>query len=382
MNSPSKTHSPVVKKWQIIDLVRTGCIISAMSVHIYSNVAFGNPWVCWLWGRFCVNGIYGVYVFFIVSGFLITHVIACGNQSIFQPGLARFYLQRIGRIWPLYFLCLIFGGVIFIFIPAPSPLFTFCFNPLGKQDLWFWLSLPTFLFNWLLVFRPTWDYRPYWMILWSLSIEEQFYLLYPLVLRMVKNLKNFIWFLGLVILTAISWRIFFYLHPAPNDFIQGYASLAKFDLIAWGILFYLAVQKFGPFLLKHPRINFCFFLAGLLILTVTYFGTRENNAWDEIFVSEALALGAGCLILGGLHIRFLESKGLKLLSFPGKYCFGCYLLHPTVLYFVRPWMDRVNIFLGFFLFIILITLVAAFSYHFFELPANRLIRKTFGLQHP
>jgi peptidoglycan/LPS O-acetylase OafA/YrhL len=371
----SKHRDQEVKKWQIIDLVRSVCVIAAMSVHIYTNVPFNNPVVCWLWGRFCTNGIYGVFLFFIVSGFLITHVIASNTGNLFKPDLFRFYIQRIGRIWPLFFLCFISGLVIFLYLPKNSPFYIDYFAPLGKYDFWFWFSLPTFLFNWLLVLRPSWNYSFHWMLFWSLAIEEQFYLFYPLALRKIKNKKKLFFCLGLTIFIAIGWRILFHFFRGHNDFIQSYASLAKFDLIALGILLYLAIQKYGPFLSKHKKTSIFLCTTGLTILILTYFGSRENDSFDEIFVPEAFGLGLGGFLLGGLYLPLFESKYLSIPSLPGKYCYGCYLLHPTLLLFIHPFIDKVNIFLSFFLFIIMITLVAAVSYHFFELPANRLVRR-------
>lgn len=309
-----------------------------------------------------------------VSGFLITHVIARDSGGLFKPDLPRFYIHRIGRIWPLFLLCLSFGVAIFLFAPSTSALYQDHFSPGNRHDFWFWFSASTFLFNWLLVFRPNWNYSAYWMILWSLAIEEQFYLLYPWALGKIKKVGYFLMVLGLTVLTGLAWRAYFYFQHGPNGFIQSYASPAKFDLIAFGILLYLAFRNFGPFFSKHKKTCVGTTLVGLLVLLAGYFGSRENDPFQEIFIPEVLACGLFLFLLGSLHLAFWESPRLRLLSLPGKYCYGCYLLHPFVLFFIRPLLGKTGVFSGFAIFIVFTTLVAWASYHFFELPVNRRIR--------
>ena len=349
-----------------------------MGVHYYSNVPFDRPWKAWLWGRFCVNGFYGVFLFFMVSGFLITHVIARDTGGLLKPDLPLFYVHRAGRIIPLFLLCLLLGAAIFLFAPPDSALYHEYFTPGGNHDAWFWLSVSTFTFNWLQVLRPDWNYSVHWLILWSLAIEEQFYLLYPWALAKLGSLKNLRITLGLTILVGIAWRVLFFFIRGHNDFVESYASPAKFDLIACGILLYLAAQNYGPVLSCRKKTCWFLCLAGGVTVLLAYFGTRENNTLHEIFVPEILAGGLFLFLLGGLHLPFWDSPWLKLWSYPGKYCYGCYLLHPLVLFLSRPFLGKTGLLGGFFLLIVLTTLAASVSYHFFELPANRFIRGTWS----
>jgi len=372
--SSTRKNSAAPPTWQVIDLVRGACVIAVMGVHYYSNVPFDSPWKAWLWGRFCVNGFYGVFLFFMVSGFLITHVLARDAGGLFKPDLPRFYLRRIGRIWPLFLLCLAWGIAVFFLAPPASALYRQFFTPGGNHDGWFWFCASTFLFNWLLVFRPDWNYSVPWMILWSLAIEEQFYLLYPWALGKIRNTRNFRVVLALVVLAGLAWRSYFYFHRGSNDFVESYASPAKFDLIACGIALYLAFRRYGPSLLRKKKTAVLLCLAGALVLLSAYFGTRENDPLQEIFVPEVLAGGLFLFLMGGLSLSFWESPWLKALAYPGRYCYGCYLLHPLVLFISRPLLGSLGLLGGFALLVLLTTLVASLSYRFFEWPANRLIR--------
>jgi peptidoglycan/LPS O-acetylase OafA/YrhL len=367
-----------LKKWQIIDLTRSFCVIAVMGVHIWSNAPFSNRWVCWMWGTFCVNGFYGVFLFFMISGFLITYVIDQNPGGFFRPSLGRFYIQRIGRIWPLFFACVGAGFLIFLTAPKNSFWYLQYFVPGGDYGLWFWISIFTFLFNWFLISENLWAYPAQWVILWSLAIEEQFYFLYPLVLKKMRDSKRFLVFLFLIILAAVLWRVIFYFSYPGNGFIQSYGSPGKFDLMAMGILLYLTLKRYGGIFSRNRWLSVFLCLGGLSLTLLVYFGTRETNRLSEIFVPELLGLGLFGFLLGGLHLSFFESKYLKILSLPGKYCYGCYLLHSVVLFFIRPFLAGLNIFLAFFLFIVATTLTASISYHFFEMPMNRWIRKSFG----
>jgi peptidoglycan/LPS O-acetylase OafA/YrhL len=83
-------------------------------------------------------------------------------------------------------------------------------------------------------------------------------------------------------------------------------------------------------------------------------------------------------LLGGLRLDFFESKAWGWLAFPGKLSYGCYLWHPLVLLFLAPWLLRMNFTVALLVFALTTTWVASISYFFFEQPANRWVRKTFG----
>jgi peptidoglycan/LPS O-acetylase OafA/YrhL len=324
-----------------------------------------------------VNGFYGVFLFFMISGFLITHAINDHFIGLFKIQPLRFYVQRAGRIWPLFFLYFFAGLLLFLAGTKAIPLYSDYFRTGGDYGIWFWLSIPTFLFNWFLVFENNWSYSIQWIILWSLAIEEQFYFFYPFVLRKSGNQKRLLSWLFFIIAAGIFWRFAVYFRDPGNSFIQSYASPGNFDLMALGILLYLAYQRYGEFFSRHRTASAFLCLGGLILILSAYFGTCKISSVSEIFIPEALGLGLFGFLLGGFHLSFFESKTLKILSLPGKYCYGCYLLHPVILFLIRPWMVRFNVFLAFFLFIVVTTLAAAISYRFFEMPVNRWIRKSF-----
>lgn len=110
----------------------------------------------------------GVQYFFVLSGFLITSILIHEAESPLGFYLKRFYWRRVLRIFPLYFTFLFALALLMMWSKS---------RPAFHQQ---WLSLYTYTFNFWDLF-PRWLFPKYWQHLWSLCLEEQFYLVWPLV---------------------------------------------------------------------------------------------------------------------------------------------------------------------------------------------------------
>lgn len=367
-----------MKKLQLIDLVRSFSILSVFAIHLDAILQKPqNLWACWAWNHFQRNGIYGVYLFFGVSGFLITGVIAKNSGSLFKPDLRAFYVQRAGRILPLLVLT-IWIGICMLLIPYnPHADYMNVFHPeAGHIDFGFWVSVMTFTFNWFLAFHPPAAYGLYWNLLWSLSVEEQFYLLFPITLSKTENEKKLYSVLAGIISLGLFWRVGCYLWAPHNRFLQITTSFGAFDSIAIGVLLYLVDQRFGAWFTQDKKKAALICGVGLITMFGVYLFT-DLGAFDQIYTPTLLGLGLALFLLGGLQLNFFESKFLKLFGLPGKYCYGGYLLHPLVLSVTFPILFQMSAWKGFGLFACVTTALAGISYHFFEMPANRMIRSSF-----
>jgi peptidoglycan/LPS O-acetylase OafA/YrhL len=367
-----------MKKLQLIDLVRSGCILAVLAIH--SNVflqKIPNPWVSWCWDHFQRNGVYGVYLFFVVSGFLITGVLAKNPGGLFNPSYKTFYIQRAGRILPLW-ITIIWIGICMLMAPLQHSLNYLDVFRQDKAELnWaFWLSIATFTFNWFRALHPPGDFGLHWAILWSLCVEEQFYLFFPLVLRKARNEKNLCRLLLAVIVFAVFWRWLCYLLFPTNILLQVAASFGAFDSVAIGSLLYLANERWGSLLERDPKKAAMICGMGFMVMLGVYAGATMDPL-DQIGVPTFLGFGLALFLMGGLRLSFFESRFLKLFSLPGKYCYGGYLLHPVILATIFPIVFQTQVWRGFGLFALITTMVSGISYHFFEMPANRLVRKTF-----
>ncbi|HTC19806.1 MAG TPA: acyltransferase [bacterium] len=372
-----------MKKWQIIDLIRSASILAVMGLHtswIYRNIE--NPWGRLLWNHFQRNGLYGVYLFFVVSGFLISSIIGNDSGGLFNPHFRKFYVRRAGRILPLYIFSIVLGLAIFIFTPHSISNYwrvqTF-FNTGRGFDPLFWASLATFSINFLFALNPLVKYGLHWWLLWSLSVEEQFYFLFPAALKWLKNSRNLLLFLGAFIFLGPLWRTAAYFYDPQNIYLQIYFSLGAFDLIAFGILLYMAVEKYRLVFSKNKKISFFTCLMGFVVMFVVYAWTDVAQAFDRIYASTAMAAGLFCFLLGGLHLEIFESRYLRWFSYPGKYCFGVYIFHQTIFCWLYPFfLLRMGTFIAFSATTVICVLVAAVSYHFFEMPVNQFIRKKYS----
>jgi peptidoglycan/LPS O-acetylase OafA/YrhL len=150
-----------------LDTVRGLAILLVMMHNVGSK--YPLPYSRWL----ISNGWMGVDLFFVLSGFLITGILLGTKSS--EGYFKNFYARRCLRIWPLYYSLLIF---MFVLIPLlrPSEAHT-VFEPRSSP----WWAYPLFLQNFLVPI-PTMATGPL-AVTWSVAIEEQFYLVWPVMVR-------------------------------------------------------------------------------------------------------------------------------------------------------------------------------------------------------
>ncbi|MEI6552938.1 MAG: acyltransferase [bacterium] len=189
---------------------------------------------------FLINGDVGVSFFFVLSGFLITYLLFREKDNNGKISLKHFYQRRILRIWPVYFTTLIIG---FFILPVVARMilsgsfsggnFIFSLNPPFS-------ILPHFIFflaNFVLAFFggssvPT-------DVLWSVSVEEQFYLVWPWVIAFIPR-KYLLKFLSGIILISCIYR---YTYAFSPD-ILAYSTLSVMSNLAiGGVLAYFVYVK-------------------------------------------------------------------------------------------------------------------------------------------
>jgi len=173
------TPTPIVgRKLQSLDGLRAIAIILVFLCHMQYHIPPVNlPAV--VLRAYVSQGWMGVDLFFVLSGFLITGILLDTREA--RNYFRGFYLRRILRIFPLYYLVLI--AVIFAGIRLNNPAFTTKL-PL-PADRWLYFC---YLTNWLALWKAHWGlhYVNYLAHFWSLAVEEQFYLVWPLVIWLVR----------------------------------------------------------------------------------------------------------------------------------------------------------------------------------------------------
>ena len=200
---------------KVVDLVRTVSIIAVLANHFFS-VDFAPGWSAPslfeaglrdAFHRFALSGAYGVSIFFVLSGFLITRMTAQRNTDLFQVDRRQFYIRRAGRILPLLLLVMLLVLTVNLLCSlTPDAHFNqeldFIFKPgMDKFSPTFVLCFCTLSLNWLYIFS-TRQYGMQLAILWSIAVEEQFYFLLPQCLRTAGSAKKFV--PGLLFLIALG----------------------------------------------------------------------------------------------------------------------------------------------------------------------------------
>ncbi len=370
----------------VIDLARSFSILAVLANHLgpnYLTQASASPFLAELWFKLWANGHYGVPIFFVISGYLITRVLAGQPKGLFHPDFRDFYSRRVGRILPLLVLTVLLD-LLLVKLGSPlSPQYLFCFSdPQTSLDPLLWVSIAFFSMNWFLMSPLTGHAKSLmvaWTILWSLSIEEQFYLFYPLWLSRLGRppvlLAGLVFFIVLgPLLKWVGWTWF--IHGswfALNSFCY-------FGLIALGGLLYWASETYRDFL-RAPKVGGPLCLAGLWLTLSTYSHVvLRADFFGNVFADYFIGLGTFLFLLGGMNLGFFESKPWRVLGAPGRMSYGMYLLHPLVLFLLWPWLKGLNDFAAFAFFAAAAFAAARLSYQFFEFPVNQWIRRRFGVK--
>ena len=267
-------------------------------------------------------GALGVDLFFVLSGFLITGIL---YDSRAHPGYFRnFYMRRLLRIFPLYYGVL---AIVFLLIPAIPALHGSEIAGLRAHQAWAWL----YGVNIYLAMHAGWDLS-YITHFWSLAVEEQFYLLWPLLVWLLAARPRF--FLGFSLAVAIAsfgGRVAASVLGA-NQVATTVLTPFQLDALALGgfIAVYLR-QPGGEAAVRRLIIPMSAAGFGLLLLQ---FGVRHLGGSGNAI--ESLRGGAFHLLLAALLIKAVLAPSLSAwsrffrsgpLTTLGKYSYGIYVYH-------------------------------------------------------
>ncbi len=318
-----------------------------------------------------------VNLFFVISGFLITTILLEEKEKSNKINLKKFYLRRALRIWPLYFLILI---VAFLFIPyvtknvSEFTLTSFYYGKITDVKNYNFKSILmyfTFLSNLALIWHNKFVAAA--SQTWSVSIEEQFYIIWPLFI-IVFNKKTMIILLFLFIL------FYFLIFYSSNNLLALIKYVFMFQNIFWGALGAYFYNLF-PRIIKKVSSNTLLFIMILfstfLLLSAQVLSVNiQNNIISILF----------------LFILFFTINDDNILSFRSEFIsklgvisYGIYMFHPLVMYFVFPFANKYflsnliiyNIVVYILVFSLTI-MISHFSYKYFESYFLRIKEKKFN----
>jgi peptidoglycan/LPS O-acetylase OafA/YrhL len=360
-----------------IDLLRGLAIFFVLMNHVnirllLAGVPYTNGLPDQLVSSLVWNGQLGVQIFFAVSGFLITSTTIRRWGSLSRVSVRGFYLMRFARIAPLLLLLLTVHSILHI---AQFKDFVVSSKTGGLAQALF--AALTFHVN---VLEAKRGYLPgNWDILWSLSVEEVFYLFFPLVARLFGRGKMLIVLLiGFVALGPFARTVLTH----GNEIWKEYSYLGGMDAIALGCLTALLVSRF-----RFSRLILWILgsLGTSLLVFCLVFSLRAE-AWglDRIGLDMTiLALGTCMIAATAAKIKWKSAHVLYPFLTLGQRSYEVYLTHMFVVFaffqlFVlagKPMGAVLPLFIGVVLIAGLLGEVVA---RFYSEPLNRFIRDRWG----
>jgi peptidoglycan/LPS O-acetylase OafA/YrhL len=306
----------------------------------------------------------GVTIFFALSGFLITYLLLEEKRNFSAVNLKAFYIRRMLRIWPLYFLLVIIGFFIY---PAEGLSTGLWLSIFFMPNLAFCLQMLPEIFN------P----------IWSIGTEEQFYIFHPHFFR-IKKPKNILYafLIFIVLIWALQLTINKLNHANPLwKLFSQFFYYARFDNMMIGavvaVLFHNTKHPTFKFKLQS-LFNLMFRPYTQIMLSVIFLGYVYLYLIHDIPHGDVpLAIISSLLIVNLCQAETsIYTINSRALNFIGQISYGIYLLHKyplfLILYLVQKYIPTMNMVTqNIIIYITTITCaigLASFSYFGYEKP--------------
>jgi peptidoglycan/LPS O-acetylase OafA/YrhL len=366
-----------------LDGLRFMAFLGVFVNHAFGCLAYRNNDTTYKFirERFLFGGDLGVNLFFVLSGFLITYLLLKEKEFYGKINILHFYVRRILRIWPVYFvviiICIVFLPPLKEFIPPAFPI-----SP--SIDKLSPVLYVTFIGNFDYILHGITNVMI--GVLWSVSVEEQFYLFWPLLVAFIPRkflLSAFI----TIIAGSVAYR--FFGSNGGHSMLLKYHSLSCTTYLATGavLAYFSTKESFISIVAKTPRwliiILYLMFLAIIPFRTIIWkFGAYYVHVASILPVILSLFFAFFIAEQNYALKSFYKFSRLKLISELGKYTYGMYCYHMMVFFFVLLAMhhsginvNNVNKYVFTFELLIsmLLTIVISkLSYRYFESPFLRL----------
>lgn len=280
-----------------------------------------------------VNGYLGVDIFFVVSGFIITKSVM--SKQMDWNSIILFYKRRILRLLPALYLVLFFTAVISLFLDTPH-----ASKNIGQAII----ATTTYLAN--VFYYTEIDYFNEFQSVsplvhtWSLSLEEQFYLLFPILFFLLRSQKKQL--IGFMLLLSIS---FIFYVQSDDILYRHYMPHLRIWQLLIGVIFALVNFEF-----KNKFLHLLLTVLSLYIL----FGAYTND-----YINIIITIGIALSIV--LRDEFGDNT-YKYFVLGGAMSYSLYLWHQPILYFGKI-LDLNDVFL-----LLLIVMLSYLSYRYVETP--------------
>ena len=303
---------------------------------------------------FILNGDMGVDLFFLISGFLITYLLLRERDTAGKVNVRNFYIRRILRIWPLYFLIVLITPLLVYISDEKAP------------DYW-WTML--FATNFQTI-RGAANLFPF-VHFWSVCVEEHFYLVWPLLIVLIpaKWLPKCFFVL---IIVSIAFRLYTYFEFPEKWYLYSYYhTIARMDILILG-------AWIGYIHFKSPIVIRCSKSLRIVTYSIFFFILLAESAHPSPSIA-AVAFKKyiyACFFIFGLlnylfnPDSFLNFKKKNFLHYLGRISFGIYMYHNIIFPLIavklmRRW-ECSNLFVFYLVYTFSVLMLSIVSYEFFE----------------
>ncbi|MGD0956763.1 MAG: acyltransferase [Candidatus Acidiferrales bacterium] len=265
-------------------------------------------------------GYTGVDLFFVLSGFLITGILV--NSKNQQGYFKNFYVRRALRIWPLYYALLLFT---FIVLPAIQPNLRHSIFERTHP----WQSFFFFMQNLMLNGQLNGQAFDTLRVTWSLAIEEQFYLVWPIVVWLApRRMLKFLALSAVLVSVLFRWSVMSGLINPLNTYTN---TLTRLDGLGMGAFLALWIPESESRYVRR---------AGIVLITLALplavaVGWSYAGNWSFNLL---LAACFGGLLCVAINARTLSNLGF--LKYTGRISYGLYLVHVPLFVFARAVLAR------------------------------------------
>ena len=356
-----------------LDALRFFAFLSVFTVHRMDHVPTDPAQTYWFY-NICLLGNFGVPVFFLLSAFLITELLFRESDAMGTIHLKAFYMRRILRIWPLYFLVFFGLAVLGHFVRYAGPT-----DPIS------WLAFTFFAGNWYISSHgwiQAFPVNP----LWSVSVEEQFYIVIPIIALYGRRLGVKAVSLVLLVVAYVSVTLYG-LHPFHDFSSQWTNSFVQFQFFSAGTLLSLYLKGRAP--QWNVLVRVFGIVGGILCLLVA--SIKLGVQADTPNSTAVQAPFGWALVLLGTVLLFLSFLGAPSRCLPrpivylGKISYGLYLFHELCYFLIfhvwKGWLTSLSQMLhmsawrnglGTLIAFCMTVLIAHVSYRVYERPFLRL----------
>lgn len=287
-----------------LDGLRAIAILATIAVH--AAFYLPGPWIKLFPGAWI-----GVDIFFVLSGFLITRLLADEMRRNGRIGLGRFYIRRVLRLLPAYAVMLLAVVLFSVFVLHDRDVYTAALVSIG------------YIMNWSRAFA--WFPQASLGHTWSLSMEEQFYIIWPTAFLLMRGRRPLLW-LGTLIAAMVAWRSFLAVGGSnPERLYNGFDTHADTLLIGCA----LAVARPGE---KLRRMAGRFAVVPVIALAAVLGGFTYRSPFVQTVGFSLAGLATAWVIVAAMEPGWVKrALSVRPLVYTGKISYGLYLWHAPIL---------------------------------------------------